>query len=132
MGNRMENKNRSENTDPVKDNPPKADGDHAFQADRTSGGIDPERSREGSQRASASYGIDKERRRFLTVMLIGSGAFLAEKVLGPLFSFFSDPSARSSLSNKPGSRGFNIVENKNGLSVYDVSGEEILQIDKES
>ena len=77
--------------------------------------------------------IDGHRRKFLTVMLIGSGALLAEKILGPLFSFFNDPSSiRNSLSNRSDPRGFKIIENKKGLAVYDGSGEEILQIDKEA
>ena len=77
--------------------------------------------------------IDKNRRKLLTVMLIGSGAFLAEKILGPILSFLSDPSAaKNSLLNNSGPRGgFKVVENRKGLSVYDNSGEEIFQIDRE-
>lgn len=102
--------------------------------------IDPERNREGSQRASVSYGIDKNRRKLLAVMLIGSGTFLVEKFLGPLFSvFLSDPPAKTSslsdktsLTNKNNFESFQVVENKNILSVYDNSGEEVFQIDKEA
>lgn len=65
--------------------------------------------------------MDENRRKFLKVMLIGSGAFLAEKIFGPLFSQF----------NKTGFRNFQIVENKEKLSIYDSSGEEIFQIDDE-
>ena len=78
--------------------------------------------------------IDKNRRKFLTVMLIGSGAFLVEKILTPLFSRFlnSPPTpAKTGLLNKTAFGGFQVTENKKGLSVYDSSGEEILQIDKE-
>jgi len=76
---------------------------------------------------------DKNRRKFITVMLIGGGAFLVEKVLNPLFSrFLNDSPAKTSLLNKTGFEGFQVVENKKCLSVYDSSGEEILQIDKEA
>jgi len=68
--------------------------------------------------------IDKNRRKFLTVMLIGSGAFLVEKILTPLFSRFlndsSAPTTKTGLSSKASLGGFRIVENK-----------EIFQIDKE-
>ena len=79
--------------------------------------------------------IDKNRRKFLTAMLIGSGAFLIEKVLTPLFSRFSNDSptpTKTDLPNKTNLLGFRVTENKKGLSVYDSSGEEILQIDKET
>lgn len=76
---------------------------------------------------------DKNRRKFITVMLIGGGAFLVEKVLTPLFSrFLSDSSAKTNLPNKTGFESFKVVENKKCLSVYDNSGEEILQIDREA
>ena len=68
-------------------------------------------------------------------MLIGSGAFLVEKILTPLFSrFLKDPPmpAKTDLLNRAVFRGFQITENKKGLSVYDSSGEEILQIDRET
>jgi hypothetical protein len=77
--------------------------------------------------------IDKNRRKFLTVMLIGSGAFLVEKILTPLFArFLNNPPAKTSLSPKTSFMGFQVAENKKSLSVYDSSGEEILQIDKEA
>jgi len=56
---------------------------------------------------------------------------VAEKVLGPLFSrFLSNSSVKTNLSNKTNFRNFRIVENKEGLSIYDSSGKEIFQIDK--
>ena len=76
--------------------------------------------------------IDKNRRKLLAVMLIGSGTFLVQKVLGPLFSgFLNDSSGKTILPNKTSFDSFQVVENKKTLSVYDNSGEEILQIDKE-
>ena len=78
--------------------------------------------------------IDKNRRKLLTVMLIGSGAFLVEKVLTPLFSRFLNDSStltKTNLSNKTDFGGFQVTENKKGLSIFDSSGEEIFQIDKE-
>lgn len=71
--------------------------------------------------------INKSRRKFLTVILLGSGAFLTEKILGPLsFRFFNDSPTEDNFEN------FKIVKNKNGLSVHDNSGEEIFQIDNET
>lgn len=75
--------------------------------------------------------IDKNRRKFLAIMLIGSGTFLVEKFLGPLLSrFLNDPSAKTALSDKTSFGDFKIAENEKVLSVYDSSGEEAFQIDK--
>lgn len=77
--------------------------------------------------------IDKNRRKFLTVILIGSGTFLVQKVLGPLFSkFLNDPPAKIGSPHKTILGGFQVVENKKVLSVYDDddSEEEVFQIDK--
>lgn len=116
----METQNKQENVNPVRGNPPKADASHAFQ------------SRPACRQAGrTSNGINVNRRRFLTAMLVGGGAFLAERILSPLFSrFANDPSARRDLPDKPTTADFKIVQNKKGLSVYDGSGDEILQIDK--
>ena len=78
-------------------------------------------------------GINENRRKFLTVMLIGSGAFLVEKVLAPLFSKVSSQSSpvKTGSSNRAVFKNFWITENKKGLSVHDSSGEEIFQIDKD-
>lgn len=77
--------------------------------------------------------IDKNRRRLLTVMLIGSGTFLVEKVLSPLFSgFLGDSPVRINPPDKTSFGNFKIVENNKGLSIYDSSGEEVFQIDKEA
>lgn len=68
--------------------------------------------------------MDINRRKFLKIMLIGSGTLLLGRVLSPLFSkFFDDFFAKSS----PGP--FQVVENNKKLSIYDNSGEEIFQID---
>ncbi|MFA4890418.1 MAG: hypothetical protein WC587_02170 [Candidatus Paceibacterota bacterium] len=80
--------------------------------------------------------MDKSRRTFLRVIFIGSGVLLAEKILTPLFSFFSDDSPakanpKINSLNKTNFREFQITEDKKKLSIYDSSGEEILQIDKE-
>ena len=79
--------------------------------------------------------MDKNRRTFLKIIFIGSGALLAEKFLTPLFSFFSNdssPKAKTDSLNKTSFRNFRIIEDKKNLSIYDSSGEEILQIDKEA
>lgn len=69
--------------------------------------------------------MDKNRRKFIKILLIGSASFMAGKVLGPLISKFSDNS-----SAKSNSTAFKVVENNKSFSVYDGSGEEIFQIDK--
>lgn len=75
--------------------------------------------------------MNKNRRKFLKIIFIGSGALLMEKVLGPLFStFLDDSSAKTDSLNKTSFKDFQVVENKKNLSVYDSSGEEVLQIDK--
>jgi hypothetical protein len=79
--------------------------------------------------------MDKERRNFLKIILIGGGTLLAGKVLGPLFSARLDdsftPIKNDSLA-KTGSSSFKVVENEKMLSIYDHAGEEIFQIDKEA
>ena len=81
-----------------------------------------------------SNGIDINRRKFITVILIGGGAFIVEKILTPLLSKFvnNKPIAKAGSSNRAVFSGFQIVENKKRLSIYDNSGEEIFQIDKEA
>lgn len=75
--------------------------------------------------------MDKNRRQFLKIILIGSGVLLAEKIFDPLFSkFFGSSLAKNNSSGKNNFRDFRVVEDKKSLSVYDSSGEEILQIDK--
>lgn len=78
--------------------------------------------------------MNEGRRTFLKIIFIGSGALLAEKFLSPLFSFFSDDSSAKTKTNsslvKTGFKNFQIIEDKKNLSIYDSSGEEILQIDK--
>ncbi len=71
--------------------------------------------------------MDKDRREFLKVILIGGGVFLIGKVFDPLFSKFS-----TYLSAKNSSSPFQVIEDRKRLSIYDHSGEEIFQIDKES
>ena len=68
--------------------------------------------------------MNEGRRKFIKVIFIGSGALLAEKILSPLFSFFSE--------DKTDFKNFKIIEDKKNLSIYDSSGEEIFQIDKEA
>ena len=70
--------------------------------------------------------MDKKRRKFLKILLLGAGTFVAGKVFGPFFSkSLSIPS-----NDKKSSSAFKVVENKKFLSIYDNSGEEVLQIDK--
>jgi len=80
--------------------------------------------------------VDINRRKFLKIILIGSGTFLVGKILEPLFSkslFSDEPLAKTnSLTKINGgdSHAFRVVEDKKSLSIYDNSGEEIFQIDK--
>lgn len=79
--------------------------------------------------------MNENRRKFLKTIFIGGGVLLAEKVLTPLFSFFLNDSstndkAKTSSLNKTSFKNFQITENKENLSIYDSSGEEIFQIDK--
>ncbi len=92
--------------------------------------------------------MDKERRTFLKIIVIGSGSLLAGKVMGPLFSKrLEDPFVKLSkrldnsvndikkeltdpLNKKSSSPFFKVVEDEKCLSIYDKSGEEIFQIDK--
>lgn len=69
--------------------------------------------------------VDNNRRKFLKLILIGGGTFIAGKVLGPLFSKLLEEQ-----STKNGSTAFQTIDDKTSFSVYDDSGEEILQIDK--
>ncbi len=76
--------------------------------------------------------MNENRRKFLKIILIGSGALLLEKVLGPLFSkFLNNSFTQPNSFTKTNFKDFKIVEDKKRLSVYDSSGEEIFQIDKE-
>jgi hypothetical protein len=77
--------------------------------------------------------VDKNRRNFLRIILVGGGTFIVGKILSPLFS----KSFIKSLDNRLTPRNtnvqaFRVIEDKKVLSVYDDSGEEIFQIDKEA
>ena len=77
--------------------------------------------------------MDKNRRKFLKIILIGGGTLIAGKVLNPLFSVFSDnSSAKTDSSTEADTRNFQISEDKKSLSIFDSAGEEIFQIDKEA
>ena len=70
--------------------------------------------------------MDKERRKFIKVLLIGGTSFIVGKTLGPLFSRFFEATPANS---KNESTAFNIIQNNKKLSIFDDSGEEIFQID---
>ena len=77
--------------------------------------------------------MDTNRRQFLKIILIGSGTLIAGKILGPLFSkspTFLQPVSK--LPAKKESPHFSVSEDEQYMSIYDSSGEEILQIDKSS
>jgi len=77
--------------------------------------------------------VDKNRRKFLKIIFIGSGALIMEKILGPFFSTSFGQRVEAPLVDKPKKRrqtAFNIVDNNEVFSVYDESGEQIFEIDK--
>ena len=75
--------------------------------------------------------MDKNRRKFLKIIFIGSGALLLEKVSSSLLPrFFNNSLTKTKSSNKTNLGGFRVAENNKRLSIYDSTGEEIFQIDK--
>lgn len=69
--------------------------------------------------------IDKNRRNFIKIILVGGGTLLLGKFLGPVFSrIVNGPSTETNFPS------FKAVENKKTLTIYDKTGEEIFQIDK--
>lgn len=77
--------------------------------------------------------MDTNRRKFLKIILVGSGTLAVGKVLSPaLLKFFDGSSTKTDLlpKTKTSFGEFQVVENEKILSVYDDSGEEIFQIDK--
>ena len=77
--------------------------------------------------------MNESRRQFLKIILVGSGAVLMEKILGPLYHrFFSDFPAKSDPLTKTSSSNFRVAKEGGGLAIYDSSGEQIFQIDDEA
>ncbi len=80
--------------------------------------------------------MDKDRRKFLKILLIGGGTLFLGKVLGPVSSkFLGDSLGKHALppvKNQTSDpiKAFRVVENTKELSIFDHSGEEIFQIDK--
>lgn len=72
--------------------------------------------------------MDKNRRKFLKVILIGSGTLIMGKILGPLFSRSLNSLDNPLAKNDP--KLFRVFENEEILSIYDDSGVEVFQIDK--
>ena len=69
--------------------------------------------------------IDKNRRNFIKIILIGGGTLVLGKFLGPVFlRFMNGPSTETNFES------FKAVENKKTLTIYDKSGSEVFQIDK--
>jgi hypothetical protein len=75
--------------------------------------------------------VDKNRRKFLKIILVGVGAFFVGKVLDPFFSKSTNNSSARKEAIKGKAPVFRVVENNKLLSIYDDSGEEVFQIDKE-
>lgn len=82
--------------------------------------------------------MDKDRRQFLKILIVGGGTLLAGKILSPLISLFSDvdkkpedtPGASMGVDRQNPAKAFRVVEDAKILSIYDEAGEEIFQIDK--
>ncbi len=68
--------------------------------------------------------MNKNRRKFLKLVLIGSTAFVAGKVFGPFITKFS------STSQAKASSAFRVDEDDQSFLIYDDTGAEVLQIDK--
>ena len=68
-----------------------------------------------------------ERRQLLKLMLLGGGAFLAGKILGPSINLFSSEQDFGKITNF---KNFRIVETGKELKFYDRRGNEILTVDK--
>jgi hypothetical protein len=69
--------------------------------------------------------VDQNRRKFLKIILFGGGAYVAGKVLGPLF-----PRSLDSLLAEKKTGQFKMIEDQKVLAIFDDSGEEVLHIDK--
>jgi len=70
--------------------------------------------------------VDNNRRQFLKILLVGGSTLVVGKVLGPLFSGSVTVMPKKNLSP------FHVSDTTGSFSVYDDTGEEILQIDKAS
>ena len=68
--------------------------------------------------------MDKNRRKFLAVIIAGVGSLVVVKILGPILAKFFD---RRSIKNE--ATIFRVVKRHRRLSIYSHSGEEILEID---
>lgn len=70
--------------------------------------------------------VDEGRRKFLKILALGGGVFVAGKVMSNFVEYFaSDPASTLYFKN------FKITESKREIGVYDSSGDQILIIDKE-
>lgn len=81
--------------------------------------------------------MNEDRRQFLKIALIGSASFILGKIFGPVFSVLLDNTSAKAdseekLKKKIASPAFRVHEDKHILSIYDESGEEIFQIDKDA
>jgi hypothetical protein len=70
--------------------------------------------------------MDTERRRFLKLLAFGGITFVAGKIFGGFWEYFSTPEGKTFLF-----RNFKIVESGKELGVYDSSGDKILVVDKQ-
>jgi hypothetical protein len=71
--------------------------------------------------------MDKKRRNFLKILIIGGGVFIGGKIIGPrVLEYFSAPPivAEKDFGN------FKVSDDKKELIISDSQGEEILIIDK--
>ncbi len=73
--------------------------------------------------------MDTKRRKFLKLLVVGSGTLLMGQVLSPLLVKIVDTSSTKP-KTRTTSKAFQVVEDKEVVSFYDSSGEEIFQIDK--
>jgi hypothetical protein len=69
--------------------------------------------------------VDQDRRNFLKLALIGSGALILGKILSPLLGIFGDSDGKNDIEHE----SFVIDRKKSGFLIKDHSGEEIFELD---
>lgn len=70
--------------------------------------------------------MNKNRRKFLKILVIGGGVLVVGKVFGPRLLEFLSPTPKVAKDFE----NFNVTEDKKGLTISDKKGEEIFIIDE--
>jgi hypothetical protein len=75
--------------------------------------------------------VDTKRRNLIKLAVIGSGAFVLGKILGPSINLFSQEMVLDDGSKETMFNNFRVQENGEELGIYDRLGNEILVIEKD-